>query len=163
MLGCESLCLGSQEVFLFGFSWAAVCLTRYLKVTVNCRTEEFPFYCTDKKEPALWLSNRFILYEPQAWLHFMCLVSLFSSCFFKLEFIYLFVYLMFFFLWLLQWYMEILGLGVKWELQLQACVTATITWDLSHICDLCHLWHCWILNPLIHAWTRILTDTMLGS
>ena len=43
-----------------------------------------------------------------------------------------------------------------------AHTTATVTWDLSHICDLCHrLWQCRILNPLSEARDRtcILTDT----
>ena len=43
--------------------------------------------------------------------------------------------------------MEIPRLGVKPELHLQACATATP--DLSHICDLPHsLQQCQILNPL---------------
>ena len=34
------------------------------------------------------------------------------------------------------WHMEVPGLGVKSELQVQACTTAIATPDLSHICDL---------------------------
>ena len=34
--------------------------------------------------------------------------------------------------------MEVPRLGVKSELQLQACTTATARWDLSHICNLHH-------------------------
>ena len=63
-------------------------------------------------------------------------------------------------------HMEVLGLGVKSEPQLQAYITATATWDLSCICNLCHiLQQCQILNPLIQArdQTCILTDIMLGS
>ena len=45
--------------------------------------------------------------------------------------------------------MEILGLGVKLELLLLACVTATATLDPSCVCDPhCSLWQCQILNPL---------------
>ena len=33
-------------------------------------------------------------------------------------------------------HMEVPGLGVKLEPQLQAYTAATATWDLSHICDL---------------------------
>jgi len=48
--------------------------------------------------------------------------------------------------------MEVLGLGVKLELQLLAYTTATATQDLSHIFDLYHSsrQH-WILNPLSGA------------
>ena len=34
--------------------------------------------------------------------------------------------------------MEVRRLGVKLELQLPAYSTATATWDLSRICDVCH-------------------------
>ena len=57
-------------------------------------------------------------------------------------------------------------LGVKLELQLQAYVTATATWDLSHVYDLLHnLQQCQITNPLSKArdQTCFLTDSMLGS
>ena len=63
-------------------------------------------------------------------------------------------------------HMEVSGLGVKSELQLQAYTTATETPDLSCIWDLCHsLWQPWVLNPLskVRDWTQILTDTMSGS
>ena len=62
--------------------------------------------------------------------------------------------------------MEVSGLGVEMELQLQAYATAIATLDLSHICNLCHsLWQHQILNPLSEAryQTCILMDTMLGS
>jgi len=40
-------------------------------------------------------------------------------------------------------------LGVKSELQLLSCTTATTMPDLSCLCDLhCSLWQCQILNPL---------------
>ena len=43
--------------------------------------------------------------------------------------------------------MEVTRLGVESELQLLA--TATVTRDLSCVCDLHHsLWQCWTLNPL---------------
>ena len=66
--------------------------------------------------------------------------------------------------------MEVPGLGIKSELQLQAYTTATATPDLSHIYD-CHssLWQHQILNPRIWCWseakdqTHILMDIMLGS
>ena len=35
-------------------------------------------------------------------------------------------------------YMEIPKLGLKSELQLLAYATATVTWDLSRVCDLHH-------------------------
>ena len=57
--------------------------------------------------------------------------------------------------------MEVARLGVKSELQLLAYATATVTRDLSLICDLHHSsWHCWILNPLSKArdGTCVLTD-----
>ena len=58
------------------------------------------------------------------------------------------------------------GLGVKSELQLPACTTATATLDLSRICNLCcNLRQRQILDPLSKArdHTHILIDTMLGS
>ena len=66
------------------------------------------------------------------------------------------------------WHMEVLGLGVKSELQLLAytTATATVTWDPSCIFDLhCSLWQCQILHPLREARdrTRILTETLSGS
>ena len=58
--------------------------------------------------------------------------------------------------------MEVPRLGVKSDLQLPACPTVTVTWDLSHICDL----HCSsrqhrILNPLSESRerTRVLMDS----
>ena len=62
--------------------------------------------------------------------------------------------------------MEVPGLGVELELQLKAYATATLTQDLSRICDLHHsMWQRWILNPLSQArdWTHILPDTMSGT
>ena len=58
--------------------------------------------------------------------------------------------------------MEVPRLGVEYQLQLPACVTATATPDVSCIYDLCHsLWQCQILNPLREArdWTGMLIDT----
>ena len=48
--------------------------------------------------------------------------------------------------------MEVPRLGVKVELELLACTTATAMPDLSYICNL-HgsLWQCWVLNPLSGA------------
>ena len=62
--------------------------------------------------------------------------------------------------------MEVPGLGVKLELQLEACVTATATLNLSHICHLHRSrWELWILNLLSEARdpTQIPMDSMLGS
>ena len=48
--------------------------------------------------------------------------------------------------------MEVPGLGVKSELQLPACTTATAMQNLSRICNLHHSsWQCQILNPLSEA------------
>ena len=48
--------------------------------------------------------------------------------------------------------MEIPRLGVEWELELLAYVTATAMWDLSCIYDLHHSsWQRQILNPLSEA------------
>ena len=63
-------------------------------------------------------------------------------------------------------HMEVPGLGVEWELQLQAYTTAIATLASGRICNLhCSLWQCRIPNPLSEARnrTRILMDTMLGS
>ena len=61
--------------------------------------------------------------------------------------------------------MEVPRLGVKSELQLPAYITATATWDLSHVFDL-HRSSCQqqILNPLSKArdGTHIPMDTNLG-
>ena len=59
-------------------------------------------------------------------------------------------------------YIEVSGLGVKSELQLLAYTTATVTPDLSCVCDLHHSsQQCLILNAL--SWgrnrTRIFMDT----
>ena len=62
--------------------------------------------------------------------------------------------------------MEVPGLGIKSEVQLPACTTATATLDLSHICDPSHsLWQHQILNPLSEARDQpcILTEITLGS
>ena len=59
------------------------------------------------------------------------------------------------------WHMEVLRLGVKSELQLQAYTTAIAMTDPSHVCDLYHsFWQHWILNPLRRArdWTLILIN-----
>ena len=72
------------------------------------------------------------------------------------------VFLFFCFLGPHTWYMEVPRLGVKWELQLLAYITATATWDLSLICNLHHSsQQCRILSPLSEArdQTRILMNT----
>ena len=63
---------------------------------------------------------------------------------------------LFFFLVPQVWHMEVPRLGVKLELQLPAYTTATATWDLSCMCDLC-----WIPDPLKEARDRtcVLMDT----
>ena len=49
-------------------------------------------------------------------------------------------------------HMEVSRLGVKLELQLLACTTATAMPDPNYICDLYHiLQQCWILNSLSEA------------
>ena len=54
------------------------------------------------------------------------------------------------------WYVEVPRLGVKLELQLPACTTATAMQDLRRICDLHHTSRqCQILNPLSRARKRI--------
>ena len=58
--------------------------------------------------------------------------------------------------------MEIPRVGVELELRLLAYVTATVTQDLNHVCDLHHSsWKSQILNPLSKAGdqTYMLTDT----
>ena len=58
--------------------------------------------------------------------------------------------------------MEVPRLGVELELQLPAYISATVTWDTSHICDIhCSSWQHWILNPLSEARDQILMDTSL--
>ena len=48
--------------------------------------------------------------------------------------------------------MEVPRLGVKWELQLPAHTTATVTQDLTRVCDLYHSsQQRWILNLLSEA------------
>ena len=48
--------------------------------------------------------------------------------------------------------MEVLGLGVKSELKINAYTTATVVWDPNHICNLHHCsWQRRILNPLREA------------
>ena len=70
-------------------------------------------------------------------------------CFQFLKFyLFLFMYL-FCFLGPHLWHMEVPRLGVKSELELLACTTATATQDLSHVWDLHHSsWQCWIPDPL---------------
>ena len=49
-------------------------------------------------------------------------------------------------------HMEVPRLGVKSELELPACTTATMKPVLSYVCDLHHsTGQCWILNPLREA------------
>ena len=53
-------------------------------------------------------------------------------------------------------------LGVESELQLPVYATATATWDLSHVCNLCHRsWQRWIPNSLSEGRDRtcVLMDT----
>ena len=58
--------------------------------------------------------------------------------------------------------MDVPRLGVKLELQLLACVTATATWDLSRVSDLHHnSWHFGILNLLSGARDRICNSWVL--
>ena len=61
--------------------------------------------------------------------------------------------------------MEVPGLEVKSELQLQSCTTATAIQDLSYICDQCHsLWQCQILNPLSEARVQLSSSqTLCGN
>ena len=60
-----------------------------------------------------------------------------------------------FFLGLHPWHMEVLRLGVEWELQPPACTTATAMQDRSRVCDLHHSsLQRWILNPLSEAGDR---------
>ena len=76
-----------------------------------------------------------------------------SSCFFALSHLHL-------------QHRDVLGPGVKLELQRLAYVTATATPDPRRICSLHRsLQQCWILNPMSKArdQTRILMETMLGS
>ena len=54
---------------------------------------------------------------------------------FDLHFDYFFFFFFFFLNCRNMWHMEVPGLGIKWELQLQASSTATP--DSSHICNLC--------------------------
>ena len=59
-------------------------------------------------------------------------------------------------------HMEVPTTGVKSELQLPACTTATATPDSSHVCDLRrNSWQYWILNPLseVRDRTHIFMDT----
>ena len=72
-----------------------------------------------------------------------------------------FFFFFFFFKGLHLWHMEVPRSGVKSELQLLACVTATATRDLSRICDVYHgSRQCQIFKPLSKArnQTHILMD-----
>ena len=74
----------------------------------------------------------------------------------------IYFFFFFFFLGPLLWHMEVPRLGVKSELHLLACTTATATQDPSHICDLHHSSQKrQILNPLSEARDQscILMDT----
>ena len=57
------------------------------------------------------------------------------------------------------WHMEVPGLGVKSELQLQVYTTATAMLDLSHACDL----HCSLTQREAKGQTCILMDTLKPS
>ena len=64
----------------------------------------------------------------------------------------IFFFFFFFFLGLPLQHIEVPRLGVESKLQLPVYTTATVTPDVSHICDLYHsLWKCRILNPLSKA------------
>ena len=83
----------------------------------------------------------------------MSLILLFVVSFFFFFFLFLGPHL---------WYMEVPRLGVEPELQLPAYTTATVTRDLSCVCNLHHSsLQCWILNPMSKArdQTHILMDT----
>ena len=74
----------------------------------------------------------------------------------------LFFFFFFVFLGLYLWHMESPSLGVKSEVQLPACTTATATQDPRCVFDLHHSSRqCWNLNPLTEARGRtcILMDT----
>ena len=77
------------------------------------------------------------------------------------------IFSFFFSWWQHLWHMEVLGPGVRPELQLLAyAIVAMTTTDLIWICILhCSSWQCQILYPLSEArdWTSILTETTLGS
>ena len=50
------------------------------------------------------------------------------------------------------WHMEVPRLGAELELEPPAYTIATVTWDLSRVCDLHHSsQQCRILNPLSEA------------
>ena len=50
------------------------------------------------------------------------------------------------------WHLDVPGLGVESELQLQVYTTDTDTLNLSYICKVhCSLWQCWIEKPLSEA------------
>ena len=57
--------------------------------------------------------------------------------------------------------MEVPRLGVQSELHLQACITATATWDLSRVCDIHHRMQRQILSLLSETrhQTHVLIDT----
>ena len=77
----------------------------------------------------------------------------------------IFCFCLFVFSGLQLWQIEVLRLGVKLELQLLACATATAMQDLSHNCDVHHSsWQHQILNPLSKArdQTLFFTDTSLS-
>ena len=81
-----------------------------------------------------------------------------------LRFLFFFSFLFFFFSCLgpHPWHMEFPRPGVKLELQLLTCATATAKPDLSCVCNLHHIsWQQQILNPLSEArdQTCILLDT----
>ena len=89
--------------------------------------------------------------------------SLSLSFFFFLSFILLSFFFLFS-LWLHLWHMDVPWLGAESEPQLPAYITATATWDLSHICDLYHrLKQCRILNPLSRARDQTLIPRRRGQ
>ena len=95
----------------------------------------------------------------------MCLLiirlSFLDKCLFRFQ-----VFCLFFppDLWSYLWHMDVPGVGVESELQLQAYTIAMATLDWSCICNLCHsLGKHQILNPLSEARDRIhiFTETIL--
>ena len=79
-----------------------------------------------------------------------------------LSYLFIYLFLSFVFLGLYLRHMELPRLGVESELQPPAYITATATWNLSHVCNLHHSsWQRQILNTLSEArdWTLIVMNT----
>ena len=128
------------------------CYFRFLTCWATMGMPKIFFHYLQKKYDLYTINNNKSCY---CWVPTMCQIMWLS-----------FELFIFFFLRLYLWYMEVPGLGIESDLQLQAYITATATLDPSCICDLCcSLWQCQILNPLSEArdWTCTLMDTMSGS